>query len=373
MQTVNLNHDEMLIAALFSLDHRDMLLGNIFPFCSKSQLIGEIMLVCKRWFNIGLEVEIHFKHKQSFNCEIKYHYTWVDYCQSLSSHFVTELNFIKPKVETIETMISSSSFTKLKKLRMGCCGNEEDNCIIILELIEKSEFANRVNFLELESFKMGDEGIKIIAEGTKFKNLTKLSLWFCNITLEGFKMLASNSKFSKLVKLTCTELGDEGFKYFCQSPHFSNIEYLNVGLGSLSNLGMQYFASSPYLKKVKTLLLDSNDFTAEGVKSICQSDNIQSVEYLEMEYSPIGDDGVKYLAESPKMRNLKCLGIASTDTGNQSARYIVDSPYLENLCELYFEHDFYLDPFYYGQVIAEEGEQLLAKFNKQKINTEAGL
>jgi Leucine-rich repeat (LRR) protein len=91
-----------------------------------------------------------------------------------------------------------------------------------------------ITSLDLADADISDFGLSKIAQ---FKQMKRLSLFYCNVTSAGLRHLSSMTKL-EVLNLDSREIGDEGLKHLRDLP----LQSLDVFSGRVTDLGCAYIS-----------------------------------------------------------------------------------------------------------------------------------
>lgn len=139
------------------------------------------------------------------------------------------------------------------------------------------------------------------------------------------------------LNLMNTRLGDEGLRALANSPHLSNLTFLNLGVNGIGSEGARAIADSPYLSNLISLHLWENEIGDEGVRALSESPYLKNLTCLNLWNTRIGDEGLRAIADSPYLKSLTCLALSNNDIGEKGVRLLAKSPNFKNLTPLNLE------------------------------------
>lgn len=154
--------------------------------------------------------------------------------------------------------------------------------------------------LNLDSCPCGDWSIAHLADNQVVPNLTSLGLADTDLTDLGMVHLHKFKKLSRLSLFYCN-ISNAGLRHIAG---MTNLEILNLDSREIGDNGLVYLTS---LKKLRSLDIFSSGVTDNGCHHISR---IQSLESLELCGGGIGDRGCTYLAT---LENLISLNLSQND------------------------------------------------------------
>ena len=179
--------------------------------------------------------------------------------------------------------------------------------------------------LNLENKKIGNEGIKALAEALKVnQTLQNLNLERNNIGVEGIKALTEALK----VNQTLQNL----HLYHNKIPIFeiklNSISELDLSRGGIGDSGAIILASLLNdNQSLQNLNLHYNGIGVKGGKALAETLKVnQTLQNLNLERNNIGNEGIKALAETLKVnQTLQNLNLYNNNIGDEGSKALVES------------------------------------------------
>lgn len=153
---------------------------------------------------------------------------------------------------------------------------------------------------------------RLIAEFEPVSKVTSIIITHNGLTPEALKILIDSPNIQDIeyLQLGSNELGDEGAALVAGTEKFKNVHTLNLECNGIGPEGAKALATSPWLTKVDYLSLVDNRVGDEGAHAIADSNNLKSLTYLHLGGNRIKSDEAKEaVRQSAKLTNLKTLKI----------------------------------------------------------------
>jgi serine/threonine protein kinase len=152
--------------------------------------------------------------------------------------------------------------------------------------------------------------------------------------LQAFLQRGATGAISWLLDLTNKRIGDAGVRALAESPRLANLSVLILSGNQIGDEGARALAESPHIMNLTKLVLWDNRIGDAGVQALAGSRFLDHLTTLDIGLNRVGDEGVKALAASPHLANLSALILVSNHIGDEGALALAASPYLANLAEL---------------------------------------
>ena len=112
----------------------------------------------------------------------------------------------------------------------------------------------------------------------------QLMLSGLNLTLDEIFLLCNSSKIEEVswLDLDDNRLGDEGIKVLAECKFLTHIQYLNLNSNNISDMGIKALANSLFLSKLKRLHLKNNPISGEGIVALFNSETLQSLQTFQV-------------------------------------------------------------------------------------------
>jgi uncharacterized protein (TIGR02996 family) len=221
----------------------------------------------------------------------------------------------------------------------------------------------RLRSLTFASWDVGEEGIRALAAGPLFAELTSFQLFGGYIGPSGAEALFTSPNLGplNLLGLYANAIGDGGAMALARCPALAGLTQLHLGKNLLTTKGVASLASSPtlaqltqldlginhldsdslaelarslHMSRLRVLLLCGNAIGDEGVQALAGSTTVCGLTALKLGTNRIGDAGARALANSPNCRRLTCLELGSNQIGASGVEALAQSPHLACLKEL---------------------------------------
>ena len=164
-----------------------------------------------------------------------------------------DLAFLPIGDETLQSILSNPQYSKITRLEMRYNTNITTKSIPIIV-----DTLTMLRDFYLEWKLLGTEDCRYIAESPCFRNMTRLSLEYCDIGPEGVKVISSNKSKLKHLSLVGNEIGDEGCHFIATSPNMIHLETLDLDYNRISREGCKSLANSPFLPRLSSLHVEGN-------------------------------------------------------------------------------------------------------------------
>ena len=182
-------------------------------------------------------------------------------------------------------------------------------------------------------FAITDAAIAGLFGGKAFAGLEELELDTGKLGPEGLKTIASVLKRLKSLKVSYRKIPGMA-KILTRAAFWPRLEELEVVRCGLGNAGLGELVSGKH-SRLRTLRMDYNNVTSAGALALAASPVLASLTKLDISNNKIGDTGVAALVGSPKARNLRELDVSECKIGPAGIIVIAQSPHLANLRELW--------------------------------------
>jgi len=175
--------------------------------------------------------------------------------------------------------------------------------------------------LDLFNREIGEEGVKVLAKNTSWKQLLELDLSQNNIGIEGSKSLARNSSWSSLSKLDLSRnnIDSEGIQALAKNAYWINLQELKLSENNIGIEGIKALAKSVFWRKLSKLDLSRNNIDAEGARELSQNTFWIDLSSLNLSENNIGPEGVKALARNSSWIYLSELDLSGNNIGAEGA------------------------------------------------------
>lgn len=243
--------------------------------------------------------------------------------------------------EELEAMFVPALMARVRELRFG----DSDD---LRELDAMEGFPDlRLEVLGFggDSYGIGDDGVRRIAEDYRFASLRTLELPNNGLTEEGITAIAESSHLSQLRDLelaggsnSSNEIGPDGAGAIADSENFQHLVNLNLAVTGIEDDGFVALVNSPNLPNLETLNVPSNGITNTGLIAFAESDAVPKLAHLNvcsMGDSRITIAGLRAIVESPRMERMTGLRFSGARFRDEGADLLADSPACQNLTELY--------------------------------------
>ncbi len=133
-----------------------------------------------------------------------------------------------------------------------------------------------LNSLSVSRNPLGDEGLRVIATGSRFESVESLALAETGVTAVGAGVVIGPDSVYGLSSLDLSRnpLGDEGVEALAASPYGSYLRSLYLDGVGATDRGARALASSPHLADLGYLQFRGNDLTEAGIAALRASPHL---------------------------------------------------------------------------------------------------
>lgn len=256
-------------------------------------------------------------------------------------------------VDAMCAFAASPHFSQLEELDLSANNPRDFNQQ--LEILASSPHFPNLLSLNLSNNGISIEGMLPFANSPHFSKLQRLDLSRCFINHEVLEALANSRNFPKLQFLdldsnNCLTIGIEnpievvrypsfykGIQKFAASPHFPELEELNLCGNLLNDESLESLATSANFPQLQTLNLGGNNYSSQGIKAFAESTFFSELKKLNLGGTQMDDEGCSALANSPNFPQLRYLGLGGNGIRNTGAIDFANSPHFSKLQELHFD------------------------------------
>jgi Ran GTPase-activating protein (RanGAP) involved in mRNA processing and transport len=185
---------------------------------------------------------------------------------------------------------------------------------------------NQLEELLLSHNKIGDAGLRAIANTPRLGTLRKLAVAENHIALEGLRALADSAHLTDLrvLDLSGNEIGDAGLTLMAAASNYARLTELDLAGSSIQPEGLASFANSPYFTRLETLNLSHNPL-GKGLPRLLESRIVENLQSLSLRHCDLDSQSVRGFLT--RALPLKTLDLRDNPLINHSTR--------ENLLEKY--------------------------------------
>ena len=202
-----------------------------------------------------------------------------------------------------------------------------------------------VRLLDLSDNQINDEALKNIFESDMLGGLEELYLQINFLTGKGLSEVAKSEnvklKNLKVLVLSDNRLDDSSIADFLFSPHFQNLESLDIGWNEAGNETAKALGATTTFPKLKKLEMERSYIEEEGFGELIKGEIADQLEVLDLSANKINDASLKILAEAKKWKFLKTLRISQNRFGNEGAKALGKSESMSGLTELYVGRNYF--------------------------------
>tara|TARA_B100001989_G_C24541169_1_gene467638 strand:- start:1582 stop:2601 length:1020 start_codon:yes stop_codon:yes gene_type:complete len=187
-------------------------------------------------------------------------------------------------------------------------------------------------------------GAMLIAESPHVSQLNYLEISDGSIGAEGANWLAQSSSLCSLQKLllpSCYIL-DEGLIALAKAAHLSGLKLLECGGNNLHDEGLIVLAQSPHMMQLKTLSLYGNKITTVGLTALLSTNALPSLRRLNLEHNQLEDKAIDVLLSSSLTRQLTHLQLGGNRFTEKGLRRLAEAEELHHIKKLVLGNHFSL-------------------------------
>lgn len=174
-----------------------------------------------------------------------------------------------------------------------------------------------------------------------FRNVARISLIDCPITVPQLKSLLDSFRDQRIVELRLngSKIGDDGFRMVLNHPVMAGVRAFGVTAIGLTAAGVRALAESRYHPPVPSLGLAWNPIDDEGIAELVRWPGLSRIRVIDLNNARIGDAGAAALAGCASLRGLRKLWLGDNRIGPEGALAIASSPHLKGLTSLYLHEN----------------------------------
>lgn len=179
-----------------------------------------------------------------------------------------------------------------------------------------------IEVLDLSRKKIGDEGVKKVANDLLQRKIIHLNLMDNNIGVEGVKVLANILPQTQIVifNLSYNKIGNEGLKYLTNILPQTQVATLILYSNKIGDDGVRELAGILPQTQVAALYLNRNEIGVEGIKALASVLSQTKIITLKLYDNHIGDDGAMVLASILPETQVADLDLTNSDIGDEGVK-----------------------------------------------------
>ena len=247
----------------------------------------------------------------------------------------------KEKAEKLETTIKQLLEEKPDSLKLSGKYIATDE----INIIGNYSPMKSVRSLDLSDNQINDEALKNLFESDILDGLEELYLQINFLTGKGLSEVAKSEnvklKNLKVLVLSDNRLDDSSIADFLFSPHFQNLESLDIGWNEAGNETAKALGATTTFPKLKKLEMERSYIEEEGFGELIKGEIADQLEVLDLSANKINDASLKILAEAEKWKSLKTLRISQNRFGNEGAKVLGESASMSGLTQLYVGRNYF--------------------------------
>jgi uncharacterized protein (TIGR02996 family) len=232
--------------------------------------------------------------------------------------------------ESLRAFLDSPVLERVRRVRLRAGRDQGRPC---LRLLATSPRCERLVFLDLASWYIGDEGVPALANSRHLAALRELRLTHNMLGHEGIETLADSALLGRLTALDLgiNSLDARAARHLAGSPHLGGLTHLALPHNDLGDEGARVLLSAPGLAGLRRLEVAYNHLTATATAHLAGCAHLSGLRKLELPGNPIGNAGALALAKSAHLGNLRELVLYSCGIGSAGARALARSAHLGRL------------------------------------------
>ena len=234
-----------------------------------------------------------------------------------------------------------------------------------------------VRSLDLSDNQINDEALKNLFESDILDGLEELYLQINFLTGKGLSEVAKSEnvklKNLKVLVLSDNRLDDSSIADFLFSPHFQNLESLDIGWNEAGNETAKALGATTTFPKLKKLEMERSYIEEEGFGELIKGEIADQLEVLDLSANKINDASLKILAEAEKWKSLKTLRISQNRFGNEGAKVLGESVSMSGLTQLYVGRNYFDAEGAQAIYESKTLKNLKTLIMKEEIDEESGL
>ena len=279
----------------------------------------------------------------------------------------------KEKAEKLETIIKQLLEEKPNSLKLSgkYIATDEVNIICNCSPIKS------VRSLDLSDNQINDEAFKHLFESDNLSDLEELYLQVNFLTGKGLSLIAKSInvklKNLKVLVLSDNRLDDSSIADFLFSPHFQNLESLDIGWNEAGNETAKALGATTTFPKLKKLKMERSYIEEEVFGELIKGEIADQLEVLDLSANKINDASLKILAEAEKWKSLKTLRISQNRFGNEGAKVLGESVSMSGLTQLYVGRNYFDAEGAQAIYESKTLKNLKTLIMKEEIDEESGL
>jgi len=279
----------------------------------------------------------------------------------------------KEKAEKLETTIKQLLEEKPDSLKLSGKYIATDE----INIIGNYSPMKSVRSLDLSDNQINDEALKNLFESDILDGLEELYLQINFLTGKGLSEVAKSEnvklKNLKVLVLSDNRLDDSSIADFLFSPHFQNLESLDIGWNEAGNETAKALGATTTFPKLKKLEMERSYIEEEGFGELIKGEIADQLEVLDLSANKINDASLKILAEAEKWKSLKTLRISQNRFGNEGAKALGESVSMSGLTQLYVGRNYFDAEGARAIYESKTLKNLKTLIMKEEIDEESGL
>ena len=279
----------------------------------------------------------------------------------------------KEKAEKLETTIKQLLEEKPDSLKLSGKYIATDE----VNIIGNYSPMKSVRSLDLSDNQINDEALKNLFESDILDGLEELYLQINFLTGKGLSEVAKSEnvklKNLKVLVLSDNRLDDSSIADFLFSPHFQNLESLDIGWNEAGNETAKALGATTTFPKLKKLEMERSYIEEEGFGELIKGEIADQLEVLDLSANKINDASLKILAEAEKWKSLKTLRISQNRFGNEGAKVLGESVSMSGLTQLYVGRNYFDAEGAQAIYESKTLKNLKTLIMKEEIDEESGL
>lgn len=226
-------------------------------------------------------------------------------------------------------------------------------------IIAEYDKMQTVKSLDLSDNQFGDDALLALFQSPHLGQLEDLNLSINFVTENGVKQLSGAEGVTvthlKVLSMEDNRLKDPAAVALINSPHFRELESLNLGWNEVADETARALGASDSMKNLKVLNLERNYITEEGIRALFAGTVMDQLEELNLGSNKLLGTGAAALAALKPLPNLKILWLTNNTIDDAGAKAMGESTNFPNLEKLYMGRNYFTqeggDALYYTKTL----------------------
>jgi len=237
---------------------------------------------------------------------------------------------LEEKTGKMEAAITAALSDDLATLKLSGKYLGADEALIL----SRSERLKTVRTLDLSDNQIPDEGLVALFQSDNLSGVTSLNLGINFITGKGVQDVAQleSPAMTHLKSLTLSDnrVTDSAGAELVRSPHFQELEVLDLGWNEIGNETAAALGQTGTLPKLRRGYID-----AEGIRGLLGGKVALGLRELNLSANKLNDEAIGLLAGFERWASLEVLRVSQNLFGDEGAKALGESAGLAGLTQLY--------------------------------------